>query len=900
MKYILLIATLLLSRANYAQLLNTFQTDSGVKWEKLDSNLMTIYYPNNMEEQAQYILKLSNYYFKLVSKDFNRPPEKVDLVLRNNVSIPNGFVTLARRRTEWFAHQNISPITGGLSWYESLAVHELRHVMQMDFMKRSNLKTWFYLYGEIVFGNLVHIALPSWYFEGDAVDAETRYTYGGRGRSPRFSSRMKAVLNNKIPSYDQFLAGTKENNLPNHYVYGYVLIKYGRETYGDNFWTRVIARTSDSPFNPYAFYAAIEGNSGESFQQFYDNAMKSFSSDISLNQKNKEVYKNQILPSKKNEKLFYLEKGLNSFWTLKKNDNQVETFNIIPRLSRPLITDSSFIYTQYIQDSRYGTQNYSDLFIYEIESGKTKRITKDQHHYHPQIFEDTLSTISKDDANNFYLTLFDLKMNYSRKEINLLKNRIPLQHVWIDQENVVILNEKNRYKYLTIYNLQNNLYTDILGPTLNNINDFTINDKTLFFEADAPQSDSVEIFSMNLDDHQIKQCTQSLLGSYSPDVHKDLLYYSKETLYGKRIYSQKLNCQNIERAFFDTELTTIDKIPYKKMTVSEFDKFETPYAWSFLGPGGYQLGLQSSNILNTLNVSGLIGYSTNEQTPYASMTASYAKYYPIFDLGLNFQKQSREVLGKKYKWDEFIAYFGTTIPYTSNIGFTTQYFTISPYYEYIFGEKSQYSFSDELSGNHINATGLKLSYNINKKRLPQQIWPQYAIGLNIDYKNIEIPHLEKQGYLAKYNFNFYLPGFTNLQSHYFEFAKEEEQKNETSFSYYKNYRPVFTYQLSRGYQYDDNEFFEKMTYEYKGHISYPKVNIYDLLFIKRISGSVFYDSTKIKFRDNNREEFLNSLGSEIYFNTNTLRTIELDYGYRYYYKEKNHEQGHEVFLSTSF
>jgi len=66
--------------------------------------------------------------------------------------------------------------------------------------------------------------------------------------------------------------GSYQHYIPDHYPLGYMLVAYGREKYGDDFWRKVT--TDASAFKPiiYPFQSAVKKYSGIPFKQFVKNA----------------------------------------------------------------------------------------------------------------------------------------------------------------------------------------------------------------------------------------------------------------------------------------------------------------------------------------------------------------------------------------------------------------------------------------------------------------------------------------------------------------------------------------------------------------------------------------------------------------------------------------------------
>src|SRR5690606_13762043 len=100
-------------------------------------------------------------------------------------------------------------------------------------------------------------------------------TDAGRGRSPRFLARMKALaLSDSIPSYDQFLAGDYTNSITNHYVYGYLLIARAYREFGPTVWASITSEAALKVWNPWAIYNAFAKVTGVTFETFYRDTMQ--------------------------------------------------------------------------------------------------------------------------------------------------------------------------------------------------------------------------------------------------------------------------------------------------------------------------------------------------------------------------------------------------------------------------------------------------------------------------------------------------------------------------------------------------------------------------------------------------------------------------------------------------
>src|SRR5690606_11402371 len=134
--------------------------------------------PSAFENEAQQLADKLTKLRELVSADLGKEPRKISIILHNQTVESNGNVQLAPRRSEFFT---TPPQQGDFqNWLDNLAIHELRHVVQFDKLTGYLRAPFFEQLALAIYG----VTLPAWFFEGDAVVAETRLSHAGRGRLP--------------------------------------------------------------------------------------------------------------------------------------------------------------------------------------------------------------------------------------------------------------------------------------------------------------------------------------------------------------------------------------------------------------------------------------------------------------------------------------------------------------------------------------------------------------------------------------------------------------------------------------------------------------------------------------------------------------------------------------------
>src|SRR6218665_3172324 len=115
-----------------AQESSTFGTNpTSLKWYKINTDHFKILYPAGFDVQAQRMANTLEHIYEPEARTLGVKPRKITMLMQNQSSISNGFVTLAPRRSEFYAMptQNYN-LSGTNDWLNMLASHEYRHIVQ--------------------------------------------------------------------------------------------------------------------------------------------------------------------------------------------------------------------------------------------------------------------------------------------------------------------------------------------------------------------------------------------------------------------------------------------------------------------------------------------------------------------------------------------------------------------------------------------------------------------------------------------------------------------------------------------------------------------------------------------------------------------------------------------------
>ncbi len=246
-----------------------------VKWKQINTPHFKIILPEGFEIQGQRMANTLEHLYEPVSKSLNVKPRKIPIILQNQHAISNGFVTLGPRRSEFYtmAPQNYN-FTGTNDWLDMLAVHELRHIVQYDKSRIGFTKFVYFLLGDNTQNAVASGAVPSWFWEGDAVGIETALTHSGRGRFPDFSKAFRANLLEKGSfNYSKQYLRSFKDFIPNHYVLGYHFSTYIKNNYGQTAMEDILEKTWKVPFIPFQYSFAMQKSTGSKMPVLYQQMM---------------------------------------------------------------------------------------------------------------------------------------------------------------------------------------------------------------------------------------------------------------------------------------------------------------------------------------------------------------------------------------------------------------------------------------------------------------------------------------------------------------------------------------------------------------------------------------------------------------------------------------------------
>lgn len=145
-----------------AQYYSTGEDPASIKWHQIKTDNFQIIFPENADSIGNVLANYFEYVYNYASNSLNHNPKPISIIIHNQTIKSNGMVVWTPKRMELYTNpsQDINPN----SWLEELALHEFRHVIQIDKLDQGITHILYYLFGENVTGG-ISAMVPQWLLE---------------------------------------------------------------------------------------------------------------------------------------------------------------------------------------------------------------------------------------------------------------------------------------------------------------------------------------------------------------------------------------------------------------------------------------------------------------------------------------------------------------------------------------------------------------------------------------------------------------------------------------------------------------------------------------------------------------------------------------------------------------
>ena len=862
------------------------QDAGSLRWNQFTTSHYRFIYPRGIDSVAMDVAVQFEYFYPHQAGVLDHRHDEIPVIIHNEASFSNGVFVWAPRRIEIFT--NPDPNGYPQDWLTELALHEGRHAFQVSKLNQGLTRGLSWLAGEQAVGAVTGF-LPLWYLEGDAVDAETRFSRTGRGRMPSFKMPVKALLLEKEErySYTKTTLGSYRDFIPNHYQVGYLMVRYGRRTFGDRFWVDLENYAARRPYLVSPTYFSMRSYGIRSKEDYYHRTMDFFEDHWSRQAEKRQITPNTTWndPPGRHYTSYRFPHWLDdtTLVALKTGMDQVPEFITLDSAGREhrlfvpgYLNSGSFSYRndllvwdEWVPDLRWSNRNYSELRYMDLSTGEKGRLGKRTRYYSPAVSFDgrKIAATEQQTDHTFYLVVLD-------REGNLLE-RIPspgnrfIQHpAWMpgDTALLAVVNDRNG-KALFRVHPGTKQWEEIYRAGFKEIAQPVVHGEDVFFRGTFSGMDNIYAFSLS--ERELYRVTSAEFGAFQPAVEPGggRLAFSDYHAGGYRVvtapvvhadwervkaipdpeeqvdYASTPEEERIIEGALDAEPVDAEPKPYRK-PLNLFNLHSwLPLYFDYRNPG-YALSaeeipvrpgvtLLSQNLLST--AVALVGYEYRDRNHYVHSGITLKGKYPVVDLTLRYG--GRPTVYKADPADQVVTG-------SDNLQFSSQVYVplrlntgkfitlVQPVVRWNYNRGYIYEPSGDRyrRGNHFFSYELYGTSYLRKGM--RDILPRWGVSGSFYLRHAPLDDFTF-GSVAAATLTGYLPGF--FRHHTWKVQVSAQDQEPGAYMYSNAIAPA------RGLEDLRMLDMQKLSLDYTMPVGYPDWNLYGVVYLKRIRANLWAD-----------------------------------------------------------
>ena len=876
-KILTLIILIIPTGRSFSQIIDNEQAHSAVKWRQIETENFRLIFPETFENAAKKLASQLPVMQKKSTHTLQVSPPKITFIVQGNHIIPNGFVQLAPRKSELFAIP--SSTADNQEWLPNLALHELRHVAQFDKLT-GKLKAPFF--EQLAFA-LYGLNLPAWYFEGDAVQVETMYSSGGRGRLPSWEMPLRAnILSEKRYNFSKYVLGSYKDNIPSYYTIGYFMNTYITNHHGTGAHEKILNDMRGNLLRPFNFSKSFKKTTNESVGHIFDQMIyelnvkwnsefpkaadttqvptrnSRYPSDYLLPQtnNNRDIYTLKISPSHVNE--------ITRMDSLGTETKIVETGRQITPYFH--IRKDEIVWDEQRKHARFGKETYNVINIHNLVTRRTKTLSKKSRFYSPALHptQNKVIVVEVDLSNKSRLLILDAN---SGKVIDSIAAPVAT-HIQQPQfhssgESVVAIAVSPQGTNLIEFDVHTKAYQTLLPWENQQLERPFYYGDHIIFKAHYNGIDNIYLTDRKANKHQL---TNARFGAFNPAIDKDgLLLYNDYQYNGYKIARKAISLptsigqQEYRIPYISPTLSTLDPndtstsvesaptVTIKKynptahafnfhslsISSNNFDSFD-----SYI-PGIFWL---SNDLLNTTQAK--LGYEFDPDISKSRYSAeiAYKRYLPTFTA----RYMNRGMVGNAVSannTNNIVMFDYREHHSTFEIGIPLSIYRRNMIYSYGVHVGTSYTMRYNTSlklQNFQNTIAFPLNYQVyinrNSMRSKMDLAPRWGQNISVTYRHRPFVKTSS-GEILSVRSSFYFPGVWTNHSLQLRFAA---QKNNGI------YLNSYDIPMVSGWGHFESPMVKNTAMaSYRMPLFYPDWTIGSVAYIKRFQGLLFSDFQNI-------------------------------------------------------
>lgn len=861
------------------------------KWRQLNSDTARIIFTEGAQAQAQRIANLVHRMAADTPFAIGRGLRKIDILLHARTTQANGYVALGPFRSEFYLIPGTNIFDfGSMPWHENLAIHEYRHAQQYNNFNHGLSKAFRLVLGQQGQALANALSIPDWFFEGDAVFAETALTGLGRGRQPLFLSAYRSLWQEgRTYSWQKLRNGSLKDFVPNHYHLGYLMVNYGYLQYGNEFWKNVTRDASAFRGLFYPFQKAVRRYSGRDFKTFRKEALAYYSRLVVEKKyaaRNSETVTNYYFPQYIGaDSLLYVResyRALPAFYLKTGAEEKKIRLRSISSEDWFSYRNGTIAYTAFNVDKRWSLVDYSDIMLLDIADGKERQLTKKGRYYTPDLSPDgrSLVAVSMNDSLETELHLLDRRDGSLVKRFRTTNASYLFHPRFIDTANIII-GERHSSGSISWsrFNLVDGTVQQLIPPSMAASGYPVVKDSMVYFTASFDGND--EIHALNLDNQTVQQLTREQTGNYYASVYGDTLFWSAFTADGLQLQRKKLGLQNgapvrlqpnaPALALFEIagDTSNILAMPARDFPSRKYSKSTGLFNFHSWDPSS--AAIYSNNILNTLAAEIFYRYNEAENSHASGFDLAYGGWYPVLHAGYEYTfNRHIQTPDREYTANSWEARLGYEIPwnFTKGKSLKSMRFGANAVYNRLQPTGASKNFFQKNDNTYLHHF---ISWGQQLQRTRQHIYPKLGYALSGSYRHL----LNKKGFQTNAGTTLFLPSFATNHSIVFTGTYQRVDTGNRVFSN--------RFSLARGYP---DYYYTRMWtagFNYHMPLLYPDLGFASIVYLLRLRSNLYFDYSKLRSKTGSIQDPLRSTGVELFFDTKWWNQLPVSFGVRYSY-----------------
>lgn len=898
------------------------QDPAGLKWMQLKGKHFQLIYPASFSGEAHRFAALLETWREPVSKALPFSPKPFPVIFHPYSTMSNGYVVWAPWRMEIFPlpPQDID----AEDWLTQLAIHEYRHIVQLQKLNQGFTRWTGFLVGEQGPGAISGL-VPRWFLEGDAVHTETYLARGRRGLLPSFNLELRTILLAKPQLYPflKSIHGSYKDFVPDYYQYGFEMVSWVKENYGEEVFSKAIDFTGRKPYLLYPFGISLKKATGLNQPGIYKKAMQNaretwenqslsvlFPEMNILNSRKSKGYLNYQFPVYQNDTVVIaVRSGLGEIRSLVQVSKGQKEKRILycgtGNMVRLSSSANQVIWTEMKPDLRWGNRSYSVIRRVDLSTGKRFQVTRKSRCFAPALSPDAKYIVAVEitTQNAVNLVLLNTLDGKVIREIPSPGNLMLSEPCWTDSTEIAVIVQETEGKSIWKLDLMKNSWSRLLPPVTDELGNLAGTGAWVLFRGGF--SGISNLFAVNRFDLSLWQITSVAFGAANPSVSPDgkRMVFSNytpegydiaeipfdtslwkrlpESILNNRILEDKGNKINQEKTANPVPEEAVSRLSNESKYRPWFHLFRI-HSWLpvyadydliqegdlVITPGFVFLG---QNLLNTSIFTA--GSDWRQGYPVWKATWTYAGFYPVFRIqaeqgGLPqvYRAGSNElpVLMK----DHSMINTQIAIPLNLSTGARVQYFKPSVQWEY----RNDWFFKPDqavyMRGIHFFNFRI---YGYRYLRLaPRDIAPRSGqlVSLGLDFSPFS---REELGPMLSGRFGVFLPGLIKHHALFINYSFLNQ--------FYVKSRYLYSGEsfFPRGYVGTTSPEMHKWSVDYRFPLGYPDASLGTFFYLKRVRGELFSDYASGKVLSSERRSFIErsffSYGGTLYSDFHLFRII---------------------------